>query len=58
MQFFGKAEVIGFSQYVAGLINQYFEEYWTVEVKVKSVNGQEALILMEPDMKEPFVHIY
>ncbi|MCU9614308.1 CamS family sex pheromone protein [Caldibacillus lycopersici] len=58
MQFYGKSEVIGFSQYIAGLIVNYFEEHWVVEVKVMSANGQEALILKEPDMDEPFVHIY
>lgn len=58
IQFYGKTETIGFAQYVAGLIMKYFPEYWVIEIKVQSANGQEALILREPDMDEPFVHIY
>lgn len=58
MQFYGKTEVIGFSQYVASLIVESFPEYAITEVNVKSISGQEALILKEPDMDEPFVHIY
>ena len=58
MQFYGKAEVIGFAQYIAGLIVETFPEYATTEVRVQSFTGPEALILKEPDMDEPFVHIY
>ena len=58
MQFYGKTEVIGLSQYVAGLIVETFPEYTTTEVNIKSVTGNEALILKEPDMDEPFVYIY
>ncbi|WP_368997072.1 CamS family sex pheromone protein [Caldifermentibacillus hisashii] len=58
MQFYGKTEVIGFSQYIASLIVESFPKYATTEVSVNSVTNQEALILKEPDMDEPFVHIY
>jgi protein involved in sex pheromone biosynthesis len=57
MQFYGKTEVIGFAQYIAGLLS-YFPKQWSVEVNLKSQDGMEALILWEPDMDEPFVHIY
>lgn len=57
-QFYGKTEVIGFTQYIAGLVVEAFPDYVIVEINVKSVAGQEALILKKPDMKEPFVHIY
>lgn len=57
-QFYGKTEVIGFSQYIASLIVESFPKYVTTEVNVNSVTKQEALILKEPDMDEPFVHIY
>ncbi|MEN0648069.1 CamS family sex pheromone protein [Caldifermentibacillus hisashii] len=58
MQFYGKTEVIGFSQYIASLIVESFPKYTTTEINVNSVTKQEALILKEPDMDEPFVHIY
>lgn len=57
MQFNGKAEVIGFVQYVAGLLVEHYPNIST-EVTIKSVNGQEALILFDSDMEEPFVHVY
>ncbi|MBM7692695.1 protein involved in sex pheromone biosynthesis [Peribacillus deserti] len=58
IQFYGKAEAIGFTQYVTGLVMQHFPEYVTVEVNITSVNGPEALIVRKPETSEPFVHIY
>ncbi|WP_409291253.1 CamS family sex pheromone protein [Peribacillus sp. SCS-37] len=58
IQFYGKAEAIGFTQYVTGLVMQHFPEYITVEVDITSVNGPEALIVRKPETNEPFVHIY
>ncbi|MDQ0156880.1 CamS family sex pheromone protein [Robertmurraya andreesenii] len=58
MQFYGKAEAVGFTQYVAGLVLEHFPDYISVEVNITSVNGQEALIVRDVDQKEPFVHIY
>lgn len=58
IQFYGKAETVGFTQYVAGLVLEYFPNYISVEVNITSVNGQEALIVREADEEKPFVHIY
>lgn len=58
MQFYGKAEVIAFTQFVAGKITEYFPKYVSLEVNISSTNGQEALILLKPGDKEPTVHIY
>ncbi|TKC14797.1 CamS family sex pheromone protein [Robertmurraya kyonggiensis] len=58
IQFYGKAEAVGFTQYVTGLILEHFPDYISVQVNVSSVNGPEALIVREVDQKEPFVHIY
>lgn len=58
MQFYSKAEVIAFTQYVAGLMMDHFPSYLKVETNVFSANGQEALIVKEVDAKEPNVHIY
>ena len=57
IQFFGTTEVIGFTQYLTGvLINRFNNMY--VEVNITSVNGTEALIVKEANNKEPYVHIY
>jgi protein involved in sex pheromone biosynthesis len=58
IQFYGKAEAIGFTQYVTGLVMEHFPDYYSVEVNITSVNGQEGLIVKETGDKEPFVHIY
>ncbi|MGN1400289.1 MAG: CamS family sex pheromone protein [Bacillus sp. (in: firmicutes)] len=58
IQFYGKAEVVGFTQYLYGKILDHFPEYIEVEVTVNSVNGEEALIVKEADSSEPFVHFY
>ncbi|MGR4030577.1 CamS family sex pheromone protein, partial [Bacillus sp. ZZQ-131] len=36
VQFNGKAEIIGFTQYVAGLVMEYFPNYMKVQVTIKS----------------------
>lgn len=58
IQFYGKAEGIGFTQYVTGLVMEHFPEYVTVEVNISSVNGPEALIVRKANQSEPFVHVY
>lgn len=58
MQFYGKSEVVGFTQYVTGLVMEHFPEYLAVEVNISSNNGQEALIAKKSGQKEPFVYIY
>ncbi|MFC5603848.1 CamS family sex pheromone protein [Sporosarcina koreensis] len=57
IQFFGKSEVIGFTQFLTDHIKKYFPNI-DVEVSITSVNGPEALIVKEAEDDEPFVHIY
>lgn len=58
IQFYGKTEAIGFTQYTASLIMNHFPNYISVQVSITSVNGPEALIVRKADQNEPFVHIY
>ncbi|MCM3570213.1 CamS family sex pheromone protein [Neobacillus mesonae] len=58
IQFYGKTEGVGFTQYVTGLVMQYFPKYLPVSVSVTSVNGPEALIVKKANETEPFVYIY
>ncbi|PGM93557.1 CamS family sex pheromone protein [Bacillus cereus] len=57
VQFNGKAEVIGFTQYVAGLVMEYFPNYMRVQVTIKSVERPEAIIIREAKQDEPRVKI-
>ena len=56
IQFFGKSELIGFTQFLTALIIKYYSNI-DVEVSITSVNGPEALIVKEAGEDE-FVHIY
>jgi protein involved in sex pheromone biosynthesis len=58
IQFYGKTEAIGFTQYVTGLVIEHFPKYVSVSVNVKSVDGPEALIERKANQAEPYVHIY
>ena len=57
IQFFGKSEVIGFTQFLTDHVIKYFPNI-DVEVSITSVNGPEALIVKDAGDDEPFVHIY
>lgn len=58
IQFYGKAEAIGFTQFVTGLVMDHFPAYVPIEVSITSMNGTEALIVKEANEEEPYVHIY
>ena len=58
IQFYGEAELIGFTQYMTGLVMKYFPASLQVEVNVTSINGPEAFVSKKADDKEPYVHIY
>ncbi|MCL1697848.1 MULTISPECIES: CamS family sex pheromone protein [unclassified Lysinibacillus] len=57
IQFFGKLEIIGFTQYLTGALIKRFDNI-NVEVSITSINGPEALIVKNANEKEPYVHIY
>ncbi|MFD2445156.1 CamS family sex pheromone protein [Bacillus sp. CGMCC 1.16607] len=58
IQFYGRAEAIGFTQYATGLVMKHFPDYISVQVDITSVSGPEALIVRKADQDQPFVHIY
>ncbi|OXS70630.1 hypothetical protein B1B04_17320 [Lysinibacillus sp. KCTC 33748] len=57
IQFFSKPEIIGFTQYLTGVLIKQFDNIH-VEVSITSINGPEALIVKNANEKEPYVHIY
>nr|WP_106781410.1 CamS family sex pheromone protein [Lysinibacillus timonensis] len=58
IQFYGTTEIIGFTQYLSGIMLNQFPNDIDIEVSITSINGQEALILKEENENEPFVHIF
>lgn len=57
VQFYGKAEIIGFTQYVAGLVMEHFPSYLKVDVTITSPEGIEAIIVKKEKAEEPFVNM-
>jgi protein involved in sex pheromone biosynthesis len=58
LPFYGKAEVIGFTQYVTGLVMEKFPDYINVNVYISSTGGPESIIVRQAKADQPFVHIY
>lgn len=57
IQFNGKAETIGFTQFTAELAAELFQKGTSVEIEITSADGVESLIVLK-QQGEPFVHIY
>ena len=58
IQFYGTAEITGFTQYLTGLMLNHLPLDLHITVSITSVNGPEVLIIKEPNDDEPFIHIY
>ncbi|MBU5467961.1 CamS family sex pheromone protein [Virgibacillus sp. MSJ-26] len=58
IEFFGKGEVIGFTQYAYGLVQDMFSDYYDLEIKITSSQQVESFISKEAGEKEPTVHIF
>ncbi|MGP4040900.1 CamS family sex pheromone protein [Gracilibacillus sp. D59] len=58
VSFYGKAELIGFTQYVYGLVLSGFPNDYQLEINITSGERQEALIVRDAGQEEGFVHIY
>ncbi|WP_096201805.1 CamS family sex pheromone protein [Bacillus sp. FJAT-45350] len=57
IRYYGKAEVIALTQYVADRITQRFPNSLKVQVYITSVAGNESIIIRNPN-EEPIIHIY
>lgn len=58
LEFYGKGEVIGFTQYTYGIIKEIFPNHYDIEVSITSSYGTESLIYRPAGEDEPKVHIY
>lgn len=61
IQFYSKAEVISFTQFVTGLVkkrNDTFQQNLPVSIYITSNGNPESIIVKDPNKDEPFVHIY
>lgn len=58
IEFYGKGEVIGFTQYAYGLVKEMFPDYYDLEIKVMSTEKMESLIYRDAGKEDPVVHIF
>lgn len=58
IQFYGKSEVIGFTQYAYGLVKEMFSDFYDLEIKVTSSDRMESVIYREAGTEDPVVHIF
>ncbi|PTG78023.1 hypothetical protein BU657_08215 [Staphylococcus chromogenes] len=58
IDYYGKAELIGITQYVTQLAEKDFGDVKEYEIHIKDGNESRALITKTKDDKEPKVHIY
>ncbi|NWK83920.1 CamS family sex pheromone protein [Staphylococcus sp. GSSP0090] len=58
IDYYGKAETIGITQYVTEQADKYFDGIDEYEIHIKDGNNPKALISKSKDDKEPQVHIY
>lgn len=58
IEFFGKGEVVGFTQYAYGVVQEIFANHYDIEVSVFSSDGAESLIYRDSGEEEPNVHIF
>ncbi|MEW9676300.1 CamS family sex pheromone protein [Lentibacillus sp. L22] len=58
IEFYGKGEVIGFTQYAYGLIKEMFPDYYDIEVKITANNEVESVIYRSAGDDDPTVHIF
>lgn len=58
IEFYGKGEVVGFTQYAYGIVQEIFKNHYDIEVSVFSSEGAETLIYRDSGEEEPNVHIF
>ncbi|MGJ9458371.1 CamS family sex pheromone protein [Oceanobacillus sp. CF4.6] len=58
IEFYGKAEVLGFTQYAYGLVQEMFPNYYDLEINITSSQKMESLIYRDAGDETPTVHIF
>lgn len=58
IEFYGKAEIVGFTQYAYGLVQDMFSNYYDLEISIVSGEQVESLIFRNAGEEAPTVHIF
>lgn len=58
LEFYSAGEIIGFTQYVYGVVLKNFSDSFDLEIKITSSNQVESFIYREAGQEEPTVHVF
>lgn len=58
IEFYGKGEVLGFTQFAYGLVQEMFKNYYDLEINITSSNNMESLIYWKAGEETPTIHIF
>lgn len=58
IEFYGKGEILGFTQYAYGKMIEIFSNHYDIQISVFSSDGPESLIFRHAGEEEPTVHIF
>lgn len=58
LDYYGKAEVVGVTQYIADLSMKHFGQVDKFEISIVDNNRPRALIVKEKGDKAPYIHVY
>ncbi|WP_167629564.1 CamS family sex pheromone protein [Listeria valentina] len=58
LQFYGQAEIIGFTQYITDLVGKHLPGGADIQINISTTDGPAALITRSPSDKAATAHIY
>ncbi|ALX50616.1 hypothetical protein AOX59_10810 [Lentibacillus amyloliquefaciens] len=58
IEFYSEGEVLGFTQYTYGLVEEMFQDYYDLEVKITSSEKLESIIFREAGSSEVNVQVF
>ena len=58
IEFYGKSEVVGFTQYIYGVTKEIFPKHFDLEIEVQSNNKTESVMYREAGDEDLNVHIF
>jgi|SRR5690625_20783 len=58
IEFYGRSEIVGFTQYAYGLVKEIFKNHYDLEVIISSSDKTESTIYRAAGEDEPNVHIF
>lgn len=58
IEFHGQSEIVGFTQYLYGVVQEKFPDHYDIEISVTSSNKIESMLMRKKGEEDPYVHIF